>query len=98
MVTVLPASAVPVNVGGGTLVMLSVLDTPLSLASARSGVEGAAGGVLSTASVAPGPAAAALLPAVSVAVPAAREIPRVPSPVTPDSVTVRVAPVPETAT
>src|SRR4051794_27857157 len=78
--------------------MLSVLEAPESLASARSGAEGAAGGVLSTANVALGPAAGLLLAAVSVAVPAAREIPRVPSPVMPDSVTVRVAPVPETAT
>ena len=43
-VTVLPASAVPVNVGVTTLVMLSVLDAPLSEAASRSGVVGAAGG------------------------------------------------------
>ena len=42
-VTVLPASAVPVKVGMVTLVMLSVLDTPLSEAATRSGVAGAAG-------------------------------------------------------
>ena len=36
-VTVLPASAVPVKVGVVTLVMLSVLDMPLSDAAVRSG-------------------------------------------------------------
>ena len=41
--TVLPASAVPVKVGLVTLVMLSVLDTPLSEAATRSGAAGAAG-------------------------------------------------------
>ena len=39
-VTVLPASAVPVKVGVVTLVMLSVLDTPLSEAATRSGLSG----------------------------------------------------------
>src|SRR5947207_1175561 len=48
------------------------------------------GGVLSTVKVALGPAAGALLPAVSVAVPAAIEIPMVPSPVILERVTVRV--------
>ena len=42
-VIVLPASAVPVKVGLVTLVMLSVLDTPLSEATTRSGAVGAAG-------------------------------------------------------
>ena len=42
-VTVLPASAVPVKVGVVTLVMLSVLDAPLSEAATRSGTDGAAG-------------------------------------------------------
>src|SRR5262249_61698138 len=88
----------PVKVGVVTLVALSVFETPESVAAVRSGGLGAAGGVLSTANVALGPAAGAPLPAVSVAVPAAREIPRAPSPVMPDSVTVRVVPVPETAT
>ena len=37
--TVAPASAVPVNTGVVMLVMLSVLDDPLSLAAARSGAE-----------------------------------------------------------
>ena len=37
-VTVLPASAVPVKVGVVTLVMLSVLDAPLSEAATRSGI------------------------------------------------------------
>src|SRR5206468_11842320 len=48
------------------------------------------GGVLSTVNVELGPAATALLPAVSVAVPAAMEIPRVPPPVIPEIATVRV--------
>src|SRR5436189_262519 len=55
-----------------------------------------AGPLLSTANVALGPAAGAVLPAVSVAVPAAMEIPRVPLPVMLESVTVRVVPVPDT--
>src|SRR5690606_8539365 len=42
-VTVLPASAEPVKTGVATLVMLSVLEAPLSLAEERSGVVGAAG-------------------------------------------------------
>jgi hypothetical protein len=46
-VTVLPGPAVPVKVGVVMLVMLSVLDVPLSDAAIRSGVAGAAGGVLS---------------------------------------------------
>ena len=46
-VTVLFASAVPVNVGVMSLVMLSLSETPLSDAAARSGVEGALGAVLS---------------------------------------------------
>ena len=44
-----------------------------------------------------GPAAGALFPAVSVAVPAAMEMPRLPLPVMLERVTVRVFPVPETA-
>lgn len=48
METVLPASAVPVKVGVVALVILSVFDVPVSLASARSGVDGAAGAVLSS--------------------------------------------------
>src|SRR6266446_5011047 len=55
----------------------------------------AEGGVLSTVKVALGPAAGAVLPAVSVAVPAAMDIPRVPSPVRLETVTVRVVPVPD---
>jgi hypothetical protein len=47
IVTVLPASAVPVKVGVVTLVILSVLDAPLSDASARSGTDGAVGAVVS---------------------------------------------------
>ena len=38
--TVLPASAVPVNVGVLSLVMLSVLDCPVSEEELRSGVDG----------------------------------------------------------
>jgi hypothetical protein len=45
--TVLPASAVPVKVGVGSLVTLSVLELPVSEAAARSGVEGGGGGVVS---------------------------------------------------
>ena len=48
------------------------------------------GWVLSAVNVALGPAAGALLPAVSVAVPATMEIPMVPSPVMLERVTVRV--------
>src|SRR5213083_3709749 len=55
-----------------------------------------AGALLSTVNVALGPAAGAVLPAVSVAVPAAMEIPRVPLPVRLESVTARVVPVPDT--
>ena len=51
------------------------------------------GGVLSTVNVPLGPAAVALFPATSVAVPAAIDIPRVPSPVMELIVTVRVVPV-----
>jgi hypothetical protein len=39
-VTVLPASAMPLNVGVVTLVMLSAFDRPESYASARSGMPG----------------------------------------------------------
>ena len=65
-VTVLPVSAVPVKVGVVTLVMLSVLDTPLSDAATRSGADGAAGATVSM--VTDKAADAALtLPATSVA-------------------------------
>ena len=56
------------------------------------------GAVLSTVNVVLGPAAGARLPAVSEAVPAAMEIPMVPSPVMAERVTVRVVPVPDTPT
>ena len=56
------------------------------------------GAVLSTANVVLGPAAGAVLPAVSDAVPAAMEMPSVPSPVMLDKVTVRVVPLPLTPT
>jgi len=56
------------------------------------------GAVLSTVNLALGPAAGALLPAVSVAVPAAIEMPSVPSPVMLERVTVRVVPLPLTPT
>ena len=45
--TVALASAVPVKVGVLSLVALSVLELPVSLAAAKSGVEGAAGEVRS---------------------------------------------------
>ncbi len=54
------------------------------------------GAVLSTVNVALGPAAGARFPAKSVAVPAAIEMPSVPSPVMPERVTVRVRPLPVT--
>src|SRR5258708_1506275 len=54
------------------------------------------GGVLSTMNVVLGPAAGARFPAVSDAVPAAMEIPSVPSPVIELSVIVRVRPLPVT--
>ena len=56
-----------------------------------------AGGVLSTVTVKLGPAAGAVLPAVSVPVPAAMEIPKGPSPLISLRVTVRVVPEPDTA-
>ncbi|MNV72213.1 hypothetical protein D3C71_1652820 [compost metagenome] len=64
-VTVEPASAVPINTGMTALVMLSELDTPLSLAAARTGADGAAGSEVSkvSAGVVPAPP---LLPAISV--------------------------------
>src|SRR5439155_5587247 len=65
--TVLLASAVPVKVGVVTLVMLSVLDVPLSLAAVMSGAEGAAGALVSIVMLR-APEAPDTLPAVSVAV------------------------------
>jgi len=65
--TVLLASAVPVNVGVLTLVRLSVLEEPLSLAASRSGVDGAAGAVASIVMLR-APEAAEAFPAASVAV------------------------------
>ena len=65
--TVLLASAVPVNVGVLTLVRLSVLEEPLSLAASRSGVDGAAGAVVSIVIVSAVDGALSL-PAASVAV------------------------------
>ena len=64
--TVLFASAVPVKVGVLTLVILSVLDDPVSLAAVRSGVEGAAGAVLSMVML-NAPEATETFPAASVA-------------------------------
>ena len=62
----LPASALPEKVGAVTLVMLSVLDIPVSDAVARSRFVGAAGAVVSM--VTDNAADAALtLPAASVA-------------------------------
>src|SRR5437762_2677294 len=66
MVTVLPASAVPVNVGVVSVVTLSVWEQPLSLASVRSGADGAAGAVLSSVKLTALPAKK--LPDLSVAV------------------------------
>jgi hypothetical protein len=64
--TVLPAGAVPVNVGVVSLVLLSVLDAPVSDAATRSGVDGGGTGMsIVTESAAD---AALVLPATSVAV------------------------------
>ena len=46
--TVLSACAVPVKVGVVSLVMLSLLDEPVSLSAVRSGVDGGAGGAWNT--------------------------------------------------
>src|SRR6266568_3822603 len=67
IVTVLLGSAVPLNVGALLLVMLSVLETPVSLAVFITGFEGALGAVASMLMV-KAPEAAETLPAVSVAV------------------------------
>src|SRR6266545_2852671 len=47
ILTVLPASAVPVNAGVVTFVMLSVFEDPESLAAVRLGVVGALGAAVS---------------------------------------------------
>ena len=65
-VTVALASAVPVNVGVVTLVVLSVFDGPLSDPTARSGALGTTGAVVSTVTVSATEGAPAL-PAKSVA-------------------------------
>lgn len=52
-VTVLFASAVPLKVGVVSVVILSVLDEPVSDAAARSGVDGADGASRSTVCVLP---------------------------------------------
>src|SRR6266516_2372558 len=84
------ASAVPVIVKVAVLTLTAVAGLV---------TVGAFGAVLSTVKVVLGPAAGAVLPAVSLAVPAAIEIPSVPSPVIPERVTVRVVvPLPDTAT
>src|SRR5690554_4893334 len=49
---VAPGSAVPFNFGWRTLVMLSVLETPESLAGSRSGAGGMLGGVVSSTAAA----------------------------------------------
>src|SRR3954452_3125020 len=77
--------------------MKSVL-APVSALSAVIASTVAVGAVLSTAKVALGPAAGAVLPARSVAVAVAMEMPRVPSPVMPEGVTVGVLPLRVTAT
>ena len=60
MMTVAPSAAVPVNSGMVALVRLSVLEAPVSDAGARSGVEGAAGGVVSIVTVSAADAALTL--------------------------------------
>ena len=64
--TVLLASAVPVNVGVVSSVMLSVLESPESLPASRSGVDGAAGAVVSMV-IFKVPELMLVLPAASVA-------------------------------
>ena len=66
--TVALASEVPVNVGVLSLVMLSVLELPVSLEAAKSGVEGAEGALASTVT-AKSLDAELVFPAASVAVP-----------------------------
>ena len=66
IVTVSPASAVPVNVGVMIFVMSSVLDTPLSDAAVRSGADGVVGVTVSIVTDKPAEAAPTL-PATSVA-------------------------------
>ncbi len=65
--TVLFAAAVPVKVGVVSLVLSSVLEEPVSLPAARSGVPGAAGAAVSTVTDSP-PLATEVLPPASVAV------------------------------
>src|SRR5437016_386591 len=64
---VLPASAVPLNVGVLSLVTLSIWELPVSLAAAKSGVEGADGAAVSLV-IMLATEAALMLPLVSVAV------------------------------
>jgi hypothetical protein len=72
---------------------------PLLTTDADGALIARVGAVLSTTKVALGPEAAAVLPAKSLAVPAAIEMPSVPFPVMPEIVTVREAvPAPDTAT
>ena len=79
-----------------SLVIRSLAEEPVSVLMPVK--TGAGGGLLCTINVALGPALGAVLPVVSVAVPAAIEIPNVPSPVMLEMVTVRVAPLPLTPT
>ena len=65
---VTPAVAVPVKVGVVMLVMLSVLDAPSSDAAVRSGVDAAAGGVVSMVTDKPGDFGLTLLPLLARAV------------------------------
>src|SRR5579871_2168914 len=78
--TMLLDNAVPVNVGRVLLVIRSLLNGPLSLATARL-IVGVCGGVLFAANEPLGPNAATLLPAMSLAVPAASDMLRLPVPV-----------------
>ena len=64
--TVLPASAVPVNVGVVLLVMLSVVELPLSVAAVKSGVDVALGAAVSMVML-KAPEAEPVFPAASVA-------------------------------
>ncbi len=98
--------AVPVDCKVMSTSLRSTLSAPLYVRGISTGpvrvseTDGAPmlspGAVLSTTKVVPGPALGAVLPAASLAVPAAMPMPRVPSPVMPLSRTVGVLVVPFT--
>ena len=97
LLVILAIPEASVAIGAPRMTFVALQDPRLALAITFVG-HVRDGGVLSTVNVALGPAAGAVLPAVSDAVPAAMEIPMVPSPVVFVIVTVRVVPEPETNT